>query len=106
MVAIATRTANSQQGVTTTNKMVDVVDFFTKNVLCDLQSNVNSNIPILKVDAIKYIYSFRNQLTKEQLLTVFPLLVKHLESTNFVVYTYASIAIERILFIRHGKVML
>ncbi|KAI8889248.1 Cse1-domain-containing protein [Backusella circina FSU 941] len=106
LVAIATRTSNSQQGVTTTNKMVDVVDFFTKHVLCDLQSDVNSNIPILKVDAIKYIYSFRNQLTKDQLLTVFPLLVKHLESTNYVVYTYAAITIERILFIRHGKVML
>lgn len=75
-------------------------------MLVDLQSNVNSELPILKVDAIKYVYTFRNQLTKEQLLTVFPLLVKHLESSNYVVYTYAAIAIERILFIRQGKMML
>lgn len=106
LVAIASRSSTAQQGVTKTNALVDIVDFFSKNVLCDLESDVASNRPILKVDAIKYVYTFRNQLTKEQLLTVFPLLVKHLLSTDYVVYTYAAIAIERILFIRHGKVMM
>ncbi|KAI7905006.1 Cse1-domain-containing protein [Cokeromyces recurvatus] len=106
LVAIATRSSTIQKGVTKTNELVDVIDFFTKNVLCDLQSDVNTDIPILKMDAIKYVYTFRNQLTKEQLLTVFPLLVKHLESSDYVVYTYAAIAIERILFMRQGKTML
>lgn len=106
LVAIATRSATSTQGVTKTNELVDVLDFFSKHVLCDLQSSVNTEIPILKVDAIKYVYTFRNQLTKEQLLTVFPLLVKHLESNDYVVHTYAAIAIERILFIRQGKTMM
>ncbi|KAI8365486.1 Cse1-domain-containing protein [Choanephora cucurbitarum] len=106
LVAIATRSSTLQLGVTKTNELVDVVDFFSKHVLCDLQSEVNTDIPILKMDAIKYVYTFRNQLTKEQLLTVFPLLVKHLESTDYVVHTYAAIAIERILFIRQGKTMM
>ncbi|CAO3609832.1 unnamed protein product [Mucor hiemalis] len=106
LVAIAARSSTMTQGVTKTNALVDVVDFFSKHVLCDLQSDVNTDIPILKVDAIKYVYTFRNQLTKEQLLTVFPLLVKHLESNDYVVHTYAAIAIERILFIRHGKTMM
>ncbi|RCH88978.1 importin-alpha export receptor, partial [Rhizopus stolonifer] len=106
LVAIATRSATSQQGVTKTNDLVDVVDFFSKHVLCDLQSEVMTDMPILKVDAIKYVYTFRNQLTKDQLLTVFPLLVKHLESTDYVVHTYAAIAIERILFMRQGKTMM
>ncbi|KAI8977279.1 Cse1-domain-containing protein [Mycotypha africana] len=106
LVAIASRSITSSLGVTKVNSLVDIVDFFSKNVLCDLQSDVNTAIPILKVDAIKYVYTFRNQLTKEQLLTVFPLLVKHLESTDYVVYTYAAIAIERILFIRQGKTMM
>ncbi|KAK4517849.1 uncharacterized protein ATC70_001197 [Mucor velutinosus] len=106
LVAIASRSSTSQQGVTKTNALVDVVDFFSKHVLCDLQSDVNTDIPILKVDAIKYVYTFRNQLTKEQLLLVFPLLLKHLESSDYVVYTYAAIAIERILFIRQGKIMM
>ncbi|KAI9320966.1 armadillo-type protein [Dichotomocladium elegans] len=106
LVAIAARTSTIQLGVTQTNNLVDVVDFFSKHVLSDLQTDVNAGKPILKVDAIKYLYTFRSQLTKEQLLTVFPLLVKHLESNNYVVYTYSAIAIERILFIRSGKTML
>ncbi|KAG1138620.1 hypothetical protein G6F37_010384 [Rhizopus arrhizus] len=105
-VAISSLSSTAQQGVTKVNALVDVIDFFSRHVLCDLQSDVNSELPILKVDAIKYVYTFRNQLTKEQLLTVFPLLVKHLESSNYVVHTYAAIAIERILFIRQGKLML
>ncbi|CEP14952.1 hypothetical protein [Parasitella parasitica] len=106
VVAIASRSSNSQQGVTKTNALVNVVDFFSANVLGDLQSDVRTDVPILKVDAIKYVYTFRSQLTKEQLLVVFPLLVKHLESSDYVVYSYAAIVIERILFIRHNKTML
>lgn len=46
------------------------------------------------------------QLTKDQLLSVLPLLVKHLEESNYVIYSYAAITIERILFIRHNGLML
>ncbi|KAI8375933.1 Cse1-domain-containing protein [Radiomyces spectabilis] len=106
LVAIATRNVTTQLGVTKTNELVDVVDFFSKNILTDLQSDINAGNPILKMDAIKYLYTFRNQLTKDQLLTVFPLLVNHLKSKDYVVHTYAAIAIERILFIRQGKQML
>ncbi|KAI9261688.1 Cse1-domain-containing protein [Phascolomyces articulosus] len=106
LVAIASRTSTAQLGVTQTNNLVDIVDFFTKHILGDLQTDVNAGVPILKVDAIKFLYTFRSQLNKEQLLTVFPLLVKHLESSNYVVHTYSAIAIERILFLRQGKTML
>ncbi|KAI9492718.1 Cse1-domain-containing protein [Zychaea mexicana] len=106
LVAIASRTSTAQLGVTQTNNLVDVVDFFTKHILGDLETDVNAGSPILKVDAIKFLYTFRSQLTKEQLLTVFPYLVKHLESSNYVVHTYSAIAIERILFLRQGKAML
>lgn len=54
----------------------------------------------MKVDAIKYLYTFRGQFTKDQLLGALPLLARHLESTNYAVYTYAAICIERILFMR------
>lgn len=55
---------------------------------------------MLKVDSIKYIYIFRNQLTKQQLIDAFPLLSNSLKSSDFIVYTYAAITIERILAIR------
>ncbi|CAG8598816.1 6838_t:CDS:10 [Acaulospora colombiana] len=68
--------------------------------LQDLQSASGSVHPILQVDAIRFIYTFRNQLTKPQLLSVLPLLVQHLASSNYVTCTYSAIAIERILFMK------
>ncbi|KAF5348092.1 hypothetical protein D9757_013744 [Collybiopsis confluens] len=63
--------------------------------------------PILKVDAIRFLYTFRNQLTKQQLLAVLPLLIKALDdSENYVTYTYAAIAIEKVLGIRqNGQIL-
>jgi exportin-2 (importin alpha re-exporter) len=47
-----------------------------------------------------------SQLTREQLLSVLPLLVRHLNSDNYVTYTYAAITIDRILFIKKGTQLL
>jgi exportin-2 (importin alpha re-exporter) len=40
------------------------------------------------------------QLTKEQLVSVLPLLLGHLDSNDVVVYTYAAVALDRILSMR------
>ncbi|KAF9352787.1 importin-alpha export receptor [Mortierella sp. AD094] len=101
LTSIAAKSVGSQFGARETNAEVNILDFFEKNVYPDLAAPVSGAIhPILKVDAIKYLYTFRGQFTKEQLLTALPLLVKHLESSNYAVYTYAAICIERILFMR------
>lgn len=84
------------QGVKSTNTLVDVVDFFQRNIARDLVAEPKVE-PILEVDAIKYLYTFRSQLTKQQWHDALPLLVKHLSSSDYVVYTYAAIAIERTL---------
>lgn len=84
------------QGVKTTNSLVNVVDFFQQNILNDLMAESGVE-PIIKVDAIKYLYTFRSQLTRDQWLAAFPLLVKNLASSNYVVYTYTAIAVERVL---------
>ncbi|KAH8102322.1 Cse1-domain-containing protein [Cristinia sonorae] len=106
LTAVATRGSTTQQGVTSTNKLVDVVQFFSEHVFQDLQADVGSVHPVLQVDAIRFLHTFRTQLTKEQLLSVLPLLVRHLSSDNYVCYTYAAISIERILFIRQGTQLL
>lgn len=87
-------------GVTNTNKLVNILDFFTNHIYQDLTGSVVH--PILKVDAIKYIYTFRNQLNKAQLIEILPILASFLESDEFVLYTYSAITIERILSIREG----
>ncbi|KAI9838217.1 MAG: importin-alpha export receptor [Sclerophora amabilis] len=89
-------TTTSSVGVKSTNTLVDVVEFFQKNIARDLVED-NEIEPILKVDAVKYLYTFRSQMTKQQWHDAFPLLVKHLASSNYVVYTYAAITLERVL---------
>lgn len=86
------------QGVKTTNSLVNVVEFFQNNIASDLVADTGVE-PILKVDAIKYLYTFRSQLTKDQWSAAFGPLVKNLASSNYVVYTYAAIALERVLFL-------
>ncbi|KAJ8091228.1 importin-alpha export receptor [Marasmius tenuissimus] len=100
LTALATRGGTSQHGVTSTNALVDVVEFFSNNVFEDLQVEKTSVHPILQVDAIRFLYTFRNQLTKPQLISVLPLLARHLQSENYVTCTYAAITIERVLAIR------
>lgn len=90
--------ATATHGVTTVNPLVSIADFFQKHLAADLVAEDGVH-PILKVDAIKYLYTFRSLITKEQWQEVLPLLVKHLASANYVVYTYAAIAVERVLYI-------
>ncbi|KAF1810049.1 putative chromosome segregation protein Cse1 [Eremomyces bilateralis CBS 781.70] len=87
--------ATATAGVVTTNPHLNISNFLTTNILPDLTS---TNIhPILQVDAIKFVYVFRSQLTQENWGTAFPLLVQHLQSSNYCIYTSASIALERAL---------
>ena len=95
--AIAAKGAvTTSQGVTATNSFANVVDFFQSNIAGDLVTEESDSI-VLKVDAIKYLYVFRSQITPSQWREAFPLVVKHLGSSEYVVYTYASIALERVM---------
>ncbi|KAI0129235.1 putative mportin-alpha export receptor [Hypoxylon sp. NC0597] len=86
------------QGVKTVNPLVNVVDFFQQHIANDLVSDSGVE-PISKVDAIKYLYTFRSQLTKEQWQAAFQPLIQNMGSSNYVVYTYAAICVERLLFL-------
>lgn len=93
--------ATASHGVTATNSRVSITDFFQKNLAADLVAEQAH--PILKVDAIKYLYLFRSIITKEQWQEVLPMLVQHLASSNYVVYTYAAIAVERALYLSDAQ---
>ncbi|KAF9027107.1 Cse1-domain-containing protein [Hymenopellis radicata] len=102
LTAVATKGSTSQHGVTSTNTLVNVIDFFSNHVYADLQSNSGEVHPILQVDAIRFLLTFRNQLTKPQLLSVLPSLIRHIGSANYVCVTYAAITIDRILAIKQN----
>lgn len=95
--SIAAKGTTERKGVTHTNLLVDVVEFFQNNIAADLIAPFDDVQPILKVDAIKYLFTFRSQLTKSQLSDAFPLLARHFGSPNYVVYTYTAITVERLL---------
>ncbi|KAF3925560.1 Exportin-2 [Orbilia brochopaga] len=101
--SIAVKGVVTQYGVSSTNMLVDVVDFFQRNVAPDLIKGIGEVHAILKVDAIRYIYTFRSQFTKDQLIQAIPLLISHLASPDYVTYTYSAITIERILYLQVDK---
>jgi exportin-2 (importin alpha re-exporter) len=95
--AIAAKgTTTAAQGIISVNENVNVLEFFTTHIAGDLQAD-NAEA-ILKVDAIKYLYVFRSQLSPDLWRAAFPLLVNQLGNDNYVIHTYASIAVERALF--------
>ncbi|KAI0029192.1 importin alpha re-exporter [Vararia minispora EC-137] len=85
------------------NPALDVVAFFANAVVGDLSGPVAGTHPVLRMDAVRYLHVFRNQLTKDQLVSVLPLLKAHLADDNVVVHTYAAVAIDRILALRVGS---
>ncbi|KAF3173792.1 importin-alpha export receptor [Orbilia oligospora] len=99
--SIAIKGVVTQYGVNSTNLLVDIIGFFQQYIVPDLsKSEVH---PILRVDAIRFIYTFRSQFTKEQLTQIIPLLITHLGSSEYVVFTYSAITIERILYLQVDK---
>ncbi|KAK3995035.1 CAS/CSE protein [Cladorrhinum sp. PSN332] len=97
-LAIAAKGAvTAAHGVVTVNSYVNVVEFFENHIASDLTGAGVE--PIAQVDAIKYLYNFRSQLNREQWASVMQPLIQALGSKNYVVYTYAAIAIERVLFL-------
>lgn len=94
-------TATAAKGVLSVNSKVDVIDFFQTTVAEDLTSG--DIHPLLQVDAIKYLYIFRSILSAQQWQAAFPLLVQHLNSSNYVVYTYAAIAVDRALYLTDDR---
>src|SRR6266536_6239611 len=87
--------ATTSHGITSVNQQVDIGDFFQKYIANDLTSDDVETI--LKMDALKYLYTFRNVLNKEQWQQILPVLVNRLGSNEYVVYTYAAIVVERVL---------
>jgi exportin-2 (importin alpha re-exporter) len=98
-ISIAAKGAvTAAQGVKTVSTLVNVVDFFEQHIASDLIGSQGVEA-ISKVDAIKYLYTFRSQLSKEQWKQALGPLIQNLNSDNYVVYTYAAIAVERVLFL-------
>jgi len=97
MMGIAIR-RESSLGVSEVNDAVNVMDFFQKQILPELQDSNHASRPVVKAASIKFVSVFRNQFSRENLVQLMPTLIAHLGSPIIVVHTFAAYAIERILF--------
>lgn len=88
--------AQSTHGVSQVNPAVDVMSFFASNILPELQEKA-SNRPMLTATSLKFVATFRNQFSTEQLSGLMPSIIQHLASPIVVVHTYAAFTIEKIL---------
>mmetsp|Transcript_33282 Transcript_33282/g.84031 ORF Transcript_33282/g.84031 Transcript_33282/m.84031 type:complete len:988 (+) Transcript_33282:209-3172(+) len=106
-IALAIKAETKTGGVVTTNPHVNVIDFFQRHVLADLQTVTAANVsksPILMADLLKFILTFRNQLPKEAYGVMFPLLNVLLSSPDCIVHTYAACCVEKMLTVKDASV--
>lgn len=104
MLGISIR-KESTLGVSETNEAVNVMDFFNNHIFPELQDPNHNSRPVVKATSLKFVTTFRNQFTREQLVALMPTLITHLGSPIIVVHTFAAYAIERILLTKediHG----
>lgn len=100
--AVGTRGYAETFGVTSVNHLININDYFNAQVLPDLKSTSSNLHPLLLLEAIKFVVSYRNQLSKNDLVQCMPLMLVHLESDNFIIHTFSAIAVEKILSIKRG----
>ena len=100
--AIGARSHAEAFGVTSVNPLLNIADFFNTHVVNDLESSDSNLNPLLLLESIKFVVSYRNQLAKSDLFRCMPLLLCHLESHNFIIHTFSAIAIEKVLSIKRG----
>lgn len=75
------------------------MDFFLAEVLPELSSAKQASL-ILKADAIKFVSTFRSQLSVEIMDQLFPQLLNCMDPSQFVVHTYAAACVERLLTVK------
>ena len=100
VLALSAKGSTRAHGATTTNSLINVVDFIGQQVLPELQSGPNDGAAILKADAIKFASMFRQQLPDDALSVIMPLIINHLGAKSYVVHTYAAAWLERVLALK------
>eukprot|EP01027_Heterolobosea_sp_BB2_P009671 GEZU01014244.1.p1 GENE.GEZU01014244.1~~GEZU01014244.1.p1 ORF type:complete len:683 (-),score=211.25 GEZU01014244.1:922-2970(-) len=101
VTAIAVKAKTAAAGTTAVNQLVDVNDFLRTQIIPLIQGPGANDI--LKADALKYMTTFRIQIPKDVMLSIFPNIIELLRSNSRVVHTYAAGLIERLLVLRDQK---
>jgi exportin-2 (importin alpha re-exporter) len=63
ITSLSAKTLTNTFGATSTNEYIQILPVFAAHIIPDLEAPVDGAVhPIIKVDAIKYLMVFRNQV--------------------------------------------
>eukprot|EP00531_Pseudo-nitzschia_arenysensis_P000987 CAMPEP_0116134468 /NCGR_PEP_ID=MMETSP0329-20121206/10661_1 /TAXON_ID=697910 /ORGANISM="Pseudo-nitzschia arenysensis, Strain B593" /LENGTH=972 /DNA_ID=CAMNT_0003629179 /DNA_START=82 /DNA_END=3000 /DNA_ORIENTATION=+ len=96
MLGISIR-KQSSRGVSELNQNVNLMDFFSKHILTEMQDRDQSSRPMVKAASLNFVCTFRNQFSPQQLNELLPFLIFHLNSPFVTVHSLAANSIEQVL---------
>ena len=102
VIALTVRGKTDARGVTATNELVNIGEFFTAHIVPELRASPTAGVPVLKADALKFLTTFRSQVPKALCLELLPHIAALLGARDNVVHSYAALAVERLLTVRDG----
>eukprot|EP00898_Chlorokybus_atmophyticus_P002722 jgi/Chlat1/3450/Chrsp23S03829 len=100
VIALAVRQKSAVHGATAVSGLVNIGEFFTMQIIPELQATGNRAQPVLQAAALKFLTTFRAQIPKATALALFPSLTSLLASDSYVVHSYAAHALERLLSVK------
>lgn len=103
ILALAVKTQTRANGATKLNDKIRVFDFFNSFVLPELkqqQQQKKKSHDIVRADCLKFVVMFRSQWDMSKFMALVPLACQFLKCSDYVLHTYAAIAIDRILSLR------
>ena len=104
VIALAVRAEVTNKGASQVNEKIPVMQFAETYLYPGLQSACATNEEsILVAGSIKFLTTFRNQMPKDHVAKLLPVLANLAASSNYVVHTYAAAAIERLFSIKDGS---
>lgn len=98
-MAVAIKSQTAAMGVTALNPAVSLGDFLRGQVFPELGGPVAER-PLVKAACLKMVATFRAQFSRDELHALLPMLASLLASPNFVVHTYAAVAVDRFLCVK------
>lgn len=105
VIALTVRGKTDARGVTSTNELVNIGEFFSAHIVPELRASPTTGWPVLKADALKFLTTFRSQVPKALCLELLPSVAALLGAHDNVVHSYAALAVERLLTVRDGGVV-
>ncbi|ETO08200.1 hypothetical protein RFI_29190 [Reticulomyxa filosa] len=99
MLAMGVKKSTRQFGATEISTRIPIFKFFERYIIPELKEKSKAH-DIIRADALKFIVIFRTQWETKMFLSLLSLACKFLKEKDYVLHTYAAIAIEKIVTLR------